>query len=92
MTLIQFDTKITDITVFEEKDKFEKLVVIGRGGTSFVPVRQWIIDNTPTAAIVFSDMGCEPMEPLPVQIPIVWIAINNRGSKVPFGTLIHIKG
>lgn len=92
MTLIQFDTKITNITVFEEKDEFNELVVIGRGGTSFECVRQWIQDNEPTAAIVFSDMGCSPMEMLTKAIPILWVAINNRGSTVPFGTLIHIKG
>jgi predicted metal-dependent peptidase len=92
MTLIQFDTKITDVVVFEEKDKFEKLVIIGRGGTDFTPVRQWIIDNTPTAAIVFSDMHCAPMEPLTVNIPILWVAINNREATVPFGKIIYIKG
>ena len=92
MTLIQFDHEITDVTVFEQKDEFEKLVVIGRRGTDLVPVRQGIIDNQPTAAIVFSDLLVTPMEPLPKLIPMIWVAINNRMATVPHGKMIHIKG
>ena len=92
MTLIQFDTKITKITEFTEKDKFEELVILGRGGTSFICVREWIQENQPTAAIIFSDMGTEPMERLAKPIPVLWIAINNHGHQVPFGQIIHIRG
>lgn len=91
MTVIQFDTIIQQIDEFKEGDTFEKIKISGRGGTSLVQVRQWIIDNKPTAAIVFSDMQVAPMQPLPIEVPVLWIATNAPGAKVLFGKIIHIK-
>ena len=90
LTLIQFDTIIQDVKEFKEEDPFSEIEIIGRGGTSFVPVRQWIIDNEPSAAVVFSDMYCDPMQKLPNPIPIIWVVMSNTSAKVPFGTMIHI--
>ena len=91
MTLIQFDTIIQDERVYLDTDPFDQVVIKGRGGTSLEPVRQWIIDHRPTAAVVFSDLCCAPMEPLPYEIPIIWVCISNRKAQVPFGQVIHIK-
>lgn len=91
LTLVQFDTEITAVKDFLQDESFDEIKIVGRGGTSFVPVRQYIIDNQPTAAIVFSDMECDPMEKMDSDIPIVWVIINNPSIKVPFGTEIHIK-
>ena len=76
--------------MFTAKDKFEKIVIVGRGGTKLGPVRQHIMDNQPTAAIIFSDMLVSPMRPGPT-CPILWVAISNKDAKVPFGKLIHIE-
>lgn len=95
LTLVQFDTRITKIDEFNDGDSFNGIKIVGKGGTSFVPVRQHIIDNKPTAAIIFSDMECAPMQPLPPEcgdLPVIWVAIRNRGATVPFGKIIHIKG
>lgn len=91
MTVAQFDTRITKVDIFNEGDPYEKIFIVGRGGTSLVPVRQMIIDEEPTAAIIFSDMCVSPMAPLPVEIPILWVATNAHGVTVPFGKIIHIK-
>jgi predicted metal-dependent peptidase len=91
LTLVQFDTRITSVKDFLDDEPFEELVVIGRGGTSLVPVRQWIIDNQPTAAVIFSDLQVEPMDPLPINIPIIWVAVNNHDAQVNMGKLIHIR-
>lgn len=90
LTLVQFDTKIQDEKVFEEEDPFTEIEIIGRGGTSLVPVREHIIKHRPTAAVVFSDLWVEPMEELPYDLPIIWVAVGNKGATVPFGKLIHI--
>jgi len=92
LTLVQFDTQITQEIVFNENDRFDEVKIIGRGGTSLVPVREHIINNRPTAAIIFSDLECTPMSTLPFELPVIWVAINATGKKVPFGQLIHIKG
>lgn len=92
LTLVQFDTRITDEKVILETDQFDEIEIIGRGGTCLVPVREHIIKHKPTAAIIFSDLECAPMQPLLEEIPIIWIGIRARGNTVPFGKLIHIKG
>lgn len=89
LTLVQFDTRITQIDVFEENDSFDKLVVVGRGGTDLRPVREMILKEKPSAAVVFSDLYCAPMEP--VDIPVIFVAVDNRQATVKFGELIHIE-
>lgn len=91
LTLVQFDTRITDEKEFLETDPFDEIVIIGRGGTDLRPVHAHIIKSQPTAAIIFSDLWCAPMDPLPVSVPVIWVAINNLGAEVPFGQIIHIK-
>jgi predicted metal-dependent peptidase len=91
LTLVQFDTRITWEKTFLEEDPFDELVVIGRGGTHLGPVRDHMIQNKPTAAIIFSDLQCVPMQKLPIKVPTIWVAIANRSASVPFGDIIHIK-
>lgn len=91
LTLLTFTTQICDEFVFEESDPFEKIVVNGRGGTSFECVRKHINEHQPTAAIIFSDMDCPPMGQLDYPIPVIWVAVNARKRTVPFGEIIHIR-
>lgn len=93
LTLVLFDDRIQREYVFEEEDVFEEVVVVGRGGTSLGPVRDHMLEHKPTAAVVFSDLDCAPMQPLPAgeDIPVIWIAVNNTGAVVNFGKLVHIR-
>jgi len=91
MTLITFDDVIQDVMDITEEDSFEEIKITGRGGTSLVEVREWIIKNKPTAAIIFSDMHVAPMEELPFDIPIIWVSLGNPHATVPFGELLHIE-
>lgn len=92
MTMVQFDTRITKVDVFKESDPFNEVKIVGRGGTSLRPVRDYIIKHKPTAAIIFSDLYCAPMAKLPYDIPIIWVVIDNKKAEVAFGQKIHIKG
>lgn len=92
LTLVQFDTRISDEKVITENDAFDEIEIVGRGGTCLIPVREHILEHKPTAAIIFSDLFCAPMEPVPEEFPVIWVAVNNRTATVPFGKLIHIKG
>lgn len=91
LSLIQFDTKIQDVQIFEKEDPFEELLVKGRGGTSLVPVRDYIIKHRPTAVVIFTDLCCAPMEKLPIPVPLIWVCINNTGATVNEGQLVHIR-
>ncbi len=91
ITLVQFDTIIQKVLVFNQEDPFDEIVIMGRGGTSLVCVRDMIIEQQPTAVVIFSDLQCDPMEKLIDNIPIIWVCINNFGAQVNEGQLIHIK-
>jgi predicted metal-dependent peptidase len=92
MTLIQFDTDIQKEDVFLKDDPFDEVRIVGGGGTCLICVRDWIIEHQPTAVVIFSDLCVTPMQPLPpgLNVPIIWIAINNRGAKVNMGQLVHL--
>lgn len=92
MTIVQFDRRIQSVLVIEEDDAFDEIKIIGRGGTSFVPVKQYIEDHKPTAAIIFTDLECTPMQPPSYPVPIIWVAVNARNIPVKVGKVIHIKG
>lgn len=89
MTIVIFDTKIQKIVELTEDDPFDGIDIQGRGGTCFKEIRQHMMDVNPTAAIIFSDMYVTPMQPGP-KCPTIWIAIDSRDAKVPFGQLICI--
>jgi len=94
LTLVLFDDCIQRVYEFLQEDPFEEVIIIGRGGTNLAPVREHMIENRPTAAIIFSDLQCTPMAPLPsgIDIPTIWVGVNARlDSKVNFGKLIHIR-
>ena len=91
LTLVQFDTRIQQERVFEQDDPFDEVVIVGRGGTSLVCVREHMQEHRPTAAIIFSDLKCSPMHPLDFEVPVIWVAIRAAGRSVPFGQLIHIR-
>jgi predicted metal-dependent peptidase len=94
LTLVLFDNVIQRVYEFYENDEFNEVVIVGRGGTNLAPVREHMLENRPTAAIIFSDLQCHPMEPLPngIEIPTIWIAVNARkDSMINFGKITHIK-
>lgn len=90
LSLVQFDTSIRKVDEFEADQPFEEIKVVGRGGTSFEDVRAYIEKHKPTAAVIFSDMECDPMEPLTVEIPIIWAVLGRSRFSVPFGKVINI--
>ena len=91
LRVVMFDTEIQEEYVFIENNTFDRIKVTAGGGTCLVPVREHIINTQPTAAIIFSDLIVEPMQPLPIDIPIIWACVENPSADVLFGTLIHIK-
>lgn len=93
ITIVQFDTRIQKVEEYKIGDKFEKFEIHGRGGTSLECVRSHIIENKPTAAIIFSDLFCNPMRKLPKELKteLLWISVNNQDAQVNEGKLIHIK-
>lgn len=91
LVLIMFDTQIHEVYEISENDVFDRIKVTGRGGTCLKCVHVHIEETKPTAAIIFTDLECSPMQPLKVPVPIIWTVADNPYAKVPFGQIIHIK-
>jgi predicted metal-dependent peptidase len=92
MTVVQFDTDIQKATVFEEGDTFDKMEIVGRGGTCLVCVRDYIIEHKPTAVVIFSDLECPPMDMAGINVPVIWVVLGNPDATVERGDVVHIKG
>lgn len=92
MTVVQFDTDIQKVTVFNEGDTFDKMEILGRGGTCLVCVRDYIIEHKPTAVVIFSDLECHPMDMTGINIPVIWVVLANPDATVERGDVVHIKG
>ncbi len=91
LTIVQFDTIIQQVDVFEGGDPFDEIKITGRGGTCLVCVKQHIEEHKPTAVVIFSDMCVPPMTMPPPECPILWISVDNKDATVPYGQLIHIR-
>lgn len=93
LTLVQFDDGITKVDIINEEDDFQEIEIKGRGGTNWEPVKAYIEEHKPTAAIIFTDMGFwGPITPLNIEIPVLWVAVNAGGQSAPFGRMVHIRG
>lgn len=92
LSLVQFDTRITIVKEFREEDPFDEIKVVGRGGTAWEPVRAYIEEHCPTAAVIFTDMGFwDPITPLNYDVPVIWAIQGNPHTTGPYGKSIHIK-
>lgn len=94
INMILFDHMIQREYVLNEGDNFDEVVITGRGGTQLEPVRAHILETKPTAAIVFSDMGCTPMQVFSHEemIPILWVGVNaDTSHKITMGKIIYIR-
>lgn len=90
MVQILFNTCIVSETVIMENDEFTDAIFETGGGTSLYYVREHIIESKPTAAVIFTDLGCSPMAQLPYDIPIIWVVVGKHKTPVPFGTPVYI--
>lgn len=91
LSIIQFDTRITQEIHLADDDAFNGIKITGLGGTCLKPVREHILKTKPTAAVIFSDLFVEKMEKIPSDIPVIWLCLNNPHAQVDFGKLIHIE-
>lgn len=91
INIVLFDCEIHKEISIKEHDNFNKIEVIGGGGTSLVPVREHILKTKPSVAIVFSDLFCTEMDPIIGDTLIIWVILGNPDTTPKFGKSIHIK-
>jgi len=97
--LIQFDADVKESSFQDPYMPGEEIEVHGRGGTMFVPVFEWVVDNNIAVdSIVLLTDGCNyDQEQLAAEgapgIPVLWIiATSGYGHNLeqPFGEVVEL--
>lgn len=86
--VIQFDTRIQEEKIYTESFKFKNIVIKGYGGTSYKPVRQYILKHKPTLSIIFTDLMAYPMDSVDKN-KVLWV-VSSTSEDGPFGDTIHV--
>jgi predicted metal-dependent peptidase len=90
LALIQCDTEVRHVTYLQAGEGFDRIEVIGRGGTRFQPAFDWIAESgfAPSAIVYATDLLCNdtPADP---GTPVIWLT-PTRGRTMPFGEIVML--
>ena len=97
LTVVQCDAKVSYVEEFDEFSAadFSRMKIVGRGGTSFVPVFDWIQKQSEEkgmrfdALVYLTDGYGDYPKKLP-HYPVMWVLESEKHPKVPFGELIYL--
>jgi predicted metal-dependent peptidase len=97
LTVVQCDAEISHVDEFDEFSAadFRRMNIVGRGGTSFVPVFDWIQKQSEEKgmrfdALVYLTDGCGDFPKISPHYPVMWVLESEKHPKVPFGELIYL--
>lgn len=88
MTVIGFDTKISDINELQQGDSTDDIILTGGGGTDIYPVMEWGIENNPDVMIIITDGFFHNFDKY-VDFPVIWLIVGNKNFKDINGTVVH---
>lgn len=88
LTVLLFDTEICYRKTFTDDMPFDSIESYIGGGTSYECVHDVIVKENPTAAVIFTDLWCQPMEP--VNIPVLWVCNNDSEHEIKTGKIIYL--
>ena len=90
VALIQCDTEVRDVAWLQPGETFDRIEVVGRGGTRFQPAFDWIAASGfgPNVIVYATDLVCceTPEDP---GVPVIWLT-PSRGRAIPFGTIVEV--
>ena len=95
LTVIQSDASIQSITPYEALDGEEvpkKIKVAGGGGTDFVPVFNWISENSPEAYLIYATDGYGEFPKDPSSAGVIWLLSKGHLEieGFPFGVCVKV--
>jgi predicted metal-dependent peptidase len=99
LTVIQADAAISDLKEYEEMDGTEipkRMQITGRGGTSFVPIFEWI-HQAPigsSVVLIYATDGYGSFPKVKPAYPVLWLATKRaiQADQFPFGVVVGMKG
>ena len=90
LALIQCDTEVRHVTYLQAGEGFDRIEVMGRGGTRFQPAFDWIAEFgfAPSVIVYATDLLCSdtPEDP---GLPVIWLT-PTRGRTAPFGEIVAV--
>lgn len=90
ISVVHFDYIIREVDVVRSTKDLMKVQFTGRGGTRISPAIDWINENKPTFAVIFTDGYFNNYTDKP-KIPIIWVIIDNPGYEARYGKVIHFQ-
>lgn len=87
--VVMFDTKMLGEPV-EIKKKIKSMEIVGRGGTNFTPVLQYVDENSYDGLVVFTD-GCAPFDYRPKSRVLWALSPQGAGVQPPFGKRVVVE-
>jgi predicted metal-dependent peptidase len=90
VAVIQCDTEVRHVAWLQPGETFDRIEVVGRGGTRFQPAFDWIAASGfgPNVIVYATDLICceTPEDP---GVPVIWLT-PSRGRAIPFGTIVEV--
>ena len=90
ITLIQFNTEITEVSSAKSTKELKEIKFHGRGGTRIGPVINWANENKPKLLLVFTD-GDFNFYGAKSEVETLWLIHNSPDFKATSGKVIHYK-
>lgn len=93
LTVIQADSAIRSTIEYDAMDGAEipeRMKVLGRGGTDFRPVFEWLADHAPDALVLYATDG---LGSFPKRVPtnaVIWLLTGGDSGRIPFGSVVNI--
>ena len=88
LTVIGWDTCLTDIHELSPEDRLQDVTFNGGGGTDIDPVMHWTNNHKPEAIVIFTD-GRFHSPTLDPKVRVYWIINDNPRWEQPFGSVVH---
>lgn len=92
--LMSSDTRVANVKEYDSDHYFENFDAVGGGGTSFIPVFEYISDNSIEVdqMLYFSDMYVGPHDfpKTTPDYPVTWVSTGSTNNP-PFGKLIKLE-
>ena len=95
LTVLQADAKIQSVTTFDEMDGIEipeRIQIVGRGGTDFRPVFDWVENNASNAVVVYATDGFGTYPDSTFSKGVIWLLVKPHIAVqgIPFGACVSI--
>ncbi len=86
------DTGIQDHQQYDRQDLPLNIEPKGGGGTSFIPVFEWVEEYAvnPCCLIYLTDLECSRFPGSTPDYPVLWVQTGNWGYPVPFGEVVRM--